>query len=318
MPGTTEDDVPTLAGRTALVTGATSGVGRRVAEGLVRRGTRTLLACRDVDAAAVVAAQLRAATPGARVEVVHLDLADLRSVSAAVDDVAAVLDAPGATGLDVLVNNAGVMAVPHREVTAQGHELQLGVNHLGHVALTAGLLPQLRRRPGARVVTVTSSVHHRAQLALDDLESERRYRAWAAYGQSKLANVLFAVELQRRSDAGGWGLLSTSAHPGLCRTRLARGGPLQGGVQPLAPIVLVGTAILGQSDRQGARPVLHAATAADVVGGGCYGPRWLFGWRGPPGPVTPSRWALDEQLAAWLWTRSEELTGVAFPAVSAP
>ena len=215
----------------------------------------------------------------------------------------------GTAGLDVLVNNAGVMAVPHREVTAQGHELQLGVNHLGHVALTAGFLPLLRRRAGARVVTVTSGcttgpssrwTTSSPSAGVPGLGGLRPVEA----GQRALRGRAPAA-LRRR----GWGLLSTSADPGLCRTRLARRGPLQGGVQPLAPIVLVGTAILGQSDRQGARPVLHAATAADVVGGGGYGPRWLFGWRGPPGPVTPSRWALDEQLAAWLWTRSEEPPG---------
>jgi NAD(P)-dependent dehydrogenase (short-subunit alcohol dehydrogenase family) len=283
-------------------------VGREVALGLARRGATVLVACRrpadgDAAAAAVDAA-------GGRGVPIALDLADLASVARASEAVAA------ATGqLDVAVLNAGVMAVPQWRTTAQGFELQLGVNHLGHVALAGRLLPLLRARPGSRVVAVTSLIHHRAQLALDDLQLRRRYRPWAAYAQSKLANVLFGLELDRRSRAGGWGVAGVVAHPGISRTHLARNGPLLGRPNPFGLVVAAGSVVVGQGAARGAQPLLQAAVGEGVEGGSCWGPGWPGEVAGPPARVEPSVWGRDEQLAAWLWDRTEELTGVRWPAV---
>jgi len=309
VPAWTAADVPSLEGRVALVTGPTSGIGREVTRVLARRGAHVLLACRDVAAGEALAAELRGGRGPARgrADVVPLDLADLRRVEQAAARTRDLVDA-----LDVVVLNAGVMGVPQRRTTAQGFELQLGVNHLGHVALVAHLLPLVLRRPPARVVTVTSASHRLVGLDVDDLRASGRYRPWVAYARSKLANVLFALELDRRARAAGRDLVSVAAHPGVTRTRLGRRGPLQGLPGPVGVVVAAGSRVVGQSARRGALPLLYAATAPGVAGGACYGPGGPFELVGGPVAVTPSARALDEELAARVWRWSEEAVGVTF------
>jgi NAD(P)-dependent dehydrogenase (short-subunit alcohol dehydrogenase family) len=306
MPAWTAAEIPDQSGRTAVVTGANSGLGFNVALELARRGARVVLACRDVDRAEESANRVRAQAPAAEVAIERLDLAELGSVRAA----AAALDARLPEGLDLLVNNAGVMALPHR-TTADGFEMQLGTNHLGHFALTGLLLGALRRRPEPRVVTVSSGAHRMGHIAFDDLQSERRYRRWRAYGQSKLANLLFAFELQRRADAAGLPLRSLAAHPGYAATNLqTRAGRMTGNrVDELANRLL--NAVVAQSDAQGALPLLYAATA-DLPGGSYVGPDGPFELRGHPKLVGASGAARDTEAARRLWAASEELTGVHF------
>lgn len=291
----TTDDVADQRGRTALVTGANAGLGFEVAVGLARAGARVLLACRDAGRGGAAADAVRLAAPGADVAVRSLDLADLASVRALA---AAVGDGEGR--LDLLVANAGVMAVDEGR-TVDGFEVHLGVNHLGHVALTAGLLPTLAASPGSRVVVVTSLGHRAGRLHRDDLMLERRYRPWTAYLQSKLANLLFVAELDRRLSEAGSATAALAAHPGLAGTELGRGGagPAMGDL----PLVT-------QSAAAGARPLLRAATDPAAVGGELYGPRWLV--RGAPRRETPSRRARRRDDARWLWDRSVELTGASF------
>jgi NAD(P)-dependent dehydrogenase (short-subunit alcohol dehydrogenase family) len=217
-------------------------------------------------------------------------------------------------GRDLLVNNAGVMAVPRRQVTAQGFELQFGTNHLGHFALTGRLLPALLGRPGSRVVTVSSIVHRFGSIRLDDLQGEHGYGRWRTYSQSKLANALFTVELDRRLRAAGAVTISVGAHPGYTSTGLMHSGPRRGGGGVFAHVMGLAAPLTGQPAAQGALPVLRAATDPGARGGDYYGPRGLAGSRGAPRRVRYARAAYDEQLARRLWRASEELTGVSFPA----
>jgi NAD(P)-dependent dehydrogenase (short-subunit alcohol dehydrogenase family) len=210
-------------------------------------------------------------------------------------------------GLDLLINNAGVMAPPRRE-TSDGFELQLGTNYLGHFALTGQLIGAMRDRPGARVVTVSSNAHKMGRIDFEDLQSERRYRRWGAYAQSKLADLLFALELDRRLRAAGWLLESLAAHPGYAATNLQTAAP------PLldALVMRVSNVLLAQSADAGALPVLYAATQPDLEGGTYVGPDGLGEFRGHPHIATPSAGACDADVAARLWSVSEELTGVRF------
>ncbi|WP_449062317.1 oxidoreductase, partial [Planomonospora algeriensis] len=256
-------DIPDLTGRNAVVTGASEGVGFHTALELARHGARVVLASRDRDRGEAAAARIRAETGGGAAEWLALDLGDLASI----DRFAAGFTAArgGPEGLDLLVNNAGVMALP-RQTTADGFERQFGVNHLGHFALTGLLLPELLARPGARVVTVTSGLHRSGRMDFDDLMGERRYGKFSAYTQSKLANVLFALELHRRATTAGTGLLSVIAHPGVARTNLARtGNPLRGLLVTLAKLP-------AQPAATGALPQLYAAAAPGVGGGDFFGP----------------------------------------------
>jgi NAD(P)-dependent dehydrogenase (short-subunit alcohol dehydrogenase family) len=216
--------------------------------------------------------------------------------------------------VDILVNNAGVMALP-RQVTVDGYERQFATNHLGHFALTGGLLPALRRQPGARVVTVSSAVAHVGRIDFDDLQGERRYWRWVAYAQSKLANLLFAFELDRRAVAAGASLVSVAAHPGFAATNLQAASPRRQGHRWRAAAVGFGARLVGQSAANGALPLLYAATAPGVRGGDYYGPSGPTSMRGHPGMVAPPRRALDPELAARLWAASEALTGVAIDGV---
>ena len=305
LAGWAAADMPGQAGRTALVTGANSGIGFQAAVELARHGAVVLMACRDARRGADARDALVRQVPAATAELVALDLADLDSVARLAGRVAE---------LDLLVNNAGVMAVPRRHVTAQGFELQFGTNHLGHFALTMRLLPALLGRPGSRVVTVSSIVHRFGSIRLDDLQSERGYGRWRAYSQSKLANALFALELDRRLRASGAVTVSVGAHPGYTSTGLMHSGPQLGGGGFFAQVMALAAPLTGQSAAQGALPVLRAATDPGVRGGDYYGPRGLAGSRGAPHRIRYARRAYDEQLARRLWQASETLTSTAFPA----
>jgi NAD(P)-dependent dehydrogenase (short-subunit alcohol dehydrogenase family) len=285
----TAADIPDQTGRTYIVTGANSGLGAETARALAKSGASVVLACRNVEKGAAAAATM----PG-DVRVRRLDLADLASVRAFAGD----------TGpFDVLINNAGVMAVPLRR-TADGFESQIGTNFLGHFALTLQLLPVL----ADRVVTVSSNAHRWGRIDVDDLNwHRRRYRRWLAYGQSKLADLMFAYELQRRLQAAGSTLRSVAAHPGYAATEL------QSGTGSRADrIMSLGNRLIAQSAERGALPTLYAATMPDVRGGEYWGPDGPGELVGHPTRVGSSRSSRDGRTAVRLWGRAEELTGVAF------
>jgi NAD(P)-dependent dehydrogenase (short-subunit alcohol dehydrogenase family) len=307
--GTPTGSPDDLSGRRFLVTGANSGIGEAATRDVARRGAHVVLACRDTGRGRAAAGRIRAAHPGASVEVGELDLASLASVRA-------FAEAQLADGnpLDVLVNNAGVMAVPRR-ITEDGFELQLATNHLGHVALTARLLPALLAAPAPRVVTVASLAHKFGAINLADLQYEHDYDKRKAYGRSKLANLLFAFELQRRASAAGLPLLSVAAHPGLAASNLSLAGPaMSGSALGRAVGAVAGRVynLLSQSADKGARPTIAAATWPDVKPGGYYGPSGPGEIFGSATEVTASPAAHDETAARLLWEASEQLTGVDF------
>ena len=305
-PTWTVADVPPLDGATAVVTGANSGIGFPVARELARAGATTVLAVRDPGRGAAARDRILAAAPGASVAVVRLDLAELASVRRAA---AEILDRH--PRIDVLVDNAGIMATPRR-ITADGFELQLATNHLGHFALTGLLLPALSAAPSARVVTVTSYYARRGRVELSDLDRERRYRPFDAYAQSKLANLLFAVELDRRARAAGLPLASVAAHPGWAATNLQTAGPRMAGSKSRERGARLLNRWLAQSDEDGALPTLRAAVDPDVQGGEFYGPGGGFGIRGAPVRIDVYPGARDPRLAADLWAVSEQRTGVTY------
>ena len=312
--GWTTRDIPDQSGRTALITGGNSGLGYQAVLQLARKGARVLLAARDRARGAAALERLAAEAPASNAELAQLDLADLACIERFS---AALLD--GGQGLNLLINNAGVMAIPHRETTAQGYERQFGTNHLGHFALTGRLLPALARRPGSRVVTVSSNRHKGVNgIDFDDLQGERRYRPWRAYDQSKLANAMFVLELDRRLRAAGLDILSVGAHPGFAATKLQVTGPRSGGTSLVARAMGLATRLFAQPAGDGVLPVLYAATAANVHGGEYFGPDGPGEMRGHhPKQVSFSRAAHDEAAAARLWAVSEELTGVTFEALTA-
>ncbi len=296
-----EADIPDQSGRIALVTGANSGLGLETARALAQGGATVLLACRQRSRGEAVRQQL---LPLARagLEVIDLDLADLASVAAAASQVQREFGR-----LDLLINNAGVMAPPRR-LSRDGHELQFAVNHLGHFALTTALLPLLKQQAGARVVTVSSGAHYFGRIAFDDLQGERRYDPWTAYSQSKLANVMMALQLQEQLVAAGSSTLSIAAHPGLARTNLqpssvaAKGSWIEGlAYRLLDPLF--------QSAAMGALPQLHAAVAPDARGGALYGPDGLANLGGWPVACKIAEAALDGSQRRRLWQASEELCG---------
>jgi NAD(P)-dependent dehydrogenase (short-subunit alcohol dehydrogenase family) len=299
-------DIPDLTGRSIIVTGANSGIGLEAATSLAAHGALVTLAVRDVGRGNSAAEQIRAAAPDPQVEVARLDLADLASVR----EFAAVWTAAHPDGLDVLVNNAGVMAIPRRE-TADGFEMQLGTNHLGHFALTGLLVGSLR--PAGRVVTVSSGAHRFGRMDFDDLQSARSYQKWRVYGQSKLANILFALELHRRAEAAGADLRSIAVHPGYAATNLQSVGPQMSGSRVGASMMSLANRVLAQSAEAGAWPTLMAATDPSVPSGTYIGPTGFMGQRGTPGFETPSEAARDVDSARRLWDMSTELTGVTYP-----
>jgi NAD(P)-dependent dehydrogenase (short-subunit alcohol dehydrogenase family) len=303
----TTADIPDLTGRTAVVTGANSGIGFVAAVELARHGAAVTLATRDPGRGADALARLRSEVPGADAELGRLDLADLGSVRAF---------AAGyrPDGLDLLVNNAGVMAVPLRR-TADGFESQFGTNHLGHFALTGLLLPRLLARPGARVVTVTSGAHRVGRIDFADLDAHGRYHKWPAYSQSKLANLLFTFELQRRADAAGIELLALAAHPGYAATNLQTAGPRLAGSRLMERSMEALTRVVAQPAQGGALPTLRAATDPALHGGEVFGPDGFLELRGAPKQVAVSRRARDRGVAERLWQVSEEKTGVRYAAL---
>jgi NAD(P)-dependent dehydrogenase (short-subunit alcohol dehydrogenase family) len=298
--------MPDQAGRTVLVTGASSGLGLRSAEALAARGARVLMACRNETKAAAAREQVASGASGPPPEVVLLDLADLSSVRAGAEKVAGSVDR-----LDVLMNNAGVMAVPLSR-TADGFEMQFGTNHLGHFALTGLLLPLLGQAPAPRVVTTSSHMHRSGRIAWDDLAAERRYRRWPVYSRTKLANLLFAYELDRRARQAGSNLLSVAAHPGYAATHLQLAGSEQSGRRLTARVMSLGNHLIAQTDAMGALPQLYAATAPGVEGGQYLGPDRFFQLRGHPTKVSSSRRSRDPEAARRLWQVSQELTGVQY------
>lgn len=295
--------MPPQAGRTAIVTG-TGGLGFEDALALARAGADVIVAGRNPEKGAAALARIRRAVPNATVAFEPLDLARLASVAAFAERVAGSRDR-----IDLLINNAAVMTPPTRQVSADGYELQFATNHLGHVAITARLLPLLHRASAPRVVSLSSVAARGGSLAFDDLQAERAYRPMAAYSQSKLACLMFALELQRRSEAGGWGLTSLAAHPGIARTDLLPNGA---GPRSLAGLARTYLWFLFQPADRAALPALYAATALQAAGGAYYGPVHLSETRGAPGPARIPAQALDEAAATRLWDVSERLAGVRF------
>jgi len=298
----TAADMPAQHGRTAVVTGANTGIGFEAAVVLAQHGAATVLACRDAGKGQAAAARLAAAAPAADVSVVLLDLASLASVRAAAAQILA-----RRQRLDLLINNAGLMWPPYG-TTADGFELQFGTNHLGHFALTGLLLPAMLAAPGSRVVTVSSNVHRAGWIDFADLQSRQRYGRLAAYAQSKLANLLFTYELQRRLSAAGAPAAALAAHPGVAFTDLTR--VLPGPVRS-ANLALGG--LFTQSASMGALPVLRAATDPAAAGGEYYGPGGRGQLKGYPVRVSSSARSHDQGAQRRLWAESQRLTGVSYP-----
>jgi len=297
----TADRIGDQSGRVAVVTGANTGVGFEVATALARGGATVVLACRDLDRAKHAAGRITAETPGAQVRIQELDLASLGSVRRAAAQLKE--DFPR---IDLLVDNAGVMWIP-RQVTEDGFERHLAVNHLGHFALTGLILPALTATPGSRVVVLSSPAHRRGAIDFEDLHSTRGYRPMKAYAQSKLANLLFAYELHRRLQSAGAPTIALAAHPGGARSELNRTMPraFRGASWGLA------RPITHSADR-GALAILRAAVDPEARGGQYYGPTGRFEFKGDPGVVTSTPLSHDSELQRRLWERSEELTGVTY------
>jgi NAD(P)-dependent dehydrogenase (short-subunit alcohol dehydrogenase family) len=305
----TADDIPDLSGKTIIVTGGNSGIGYEAAVMLARKRADVILACRSMDKAAQAAVQIARADASASVKTMHLDLASLASVRAFADEFRS-----SHKRLDVLCNNAGVMALPYRK-TADGFEMQFGTNHLGHFALTGLLLEVLLATPNARVVTVSSTGHRMGRIRFDDLQWEHGYRKWLAYAQSKLANLLFAFELQRKADTVGAKLLSVACHPGYAATNLQAAGPRMEGSSLRETMMALGNRLFSQSAAMGALPTVYAAVAPQVQGGDYIGPDGFAQQSGFPVKVGCSSLARDREAAARLWEISERLTGVHYAAL---
>jgi NAD(P)-dependent dehydrogenase (short-subunit alcohol dehydrogenase family) len=299
-----------LADRVALVTGANSGLGLEVSKWLAAGGARVLLGCRSADRAAEAIASIRAVHPEAKVEHVPLDLASLTSVRAAAERVSATC-----SKLDLLINNAGLMAIP-RATTEDGFEMQLGVNHFGHFALTGRLLGVLLAAPAARVVTVTSLAHRMGRIRFEDLDSAARYRKWDAYGQSKLANLLFAIELHRKLLVARAPAMSVACHPGYAATNLQAVGPQLEGSALMGRLMRLSNALFAQSAARGAQCLEFAATASELRGGECIGPSGPFQAFGAPQEVGVRKLAQNPRLGARLWSVSVERTGVGYEALA--
>lgn len=297
MTNWTFRDVPDLTGRTAIVTGANTGIGLETARMLALKGASVVLACRNPEKGAAALARIQAENPKGRTSLAALDLSDLDSVTAFASAFASEHER-----LDLLVNNAGVM-VPPLGRTRQGFELQFGTNHVGHFALTGRLLPLVLRTPGSRVVVVSSTAQNFGRIDFDDLNWERRpYRATEAYSQSKLATMMFALELHRRLRRAGANVRAVAAHPGWTATDLQR----------TAGLVRVFNPLFAMKSEDGALPTMRAATAPEAESGSFWGPSRFFELNGPPAPARIPKRAQDEAVAARLWEVSEKLAGVTF------
>jgi len=298
----TQAEIPSQLGKTAVVTGSTGGLGYEMVLALAKAGADIILTGRDDRKGQSALDKISREVIGARIRYEHLDLASLASIA----DFAQRMQVR--QSLDLLINNAGVMALPRRQTTADGFEMQFGTNYLGHFALTARLMPLLRRSSGPRVVSVSSLAHRTGSIDFGDLQGTRLYSPWKAYGQSKLACLMFALELQRRSDAAGWNLTSDAAHPGFSRTNLFASGP--GGLLSVATDFAA--PFFGHSAADGARPILFAATSPQAKPGAYYGPGGFGELRGAPAPALIMPRARDAATAARLWDVSEKLTGTSF------
>jgi NAD(P)-dependent dehydrogenase (short-subunit alcohol dehydrogenase family) len=300
----TTQDIPPQQGRKVVITGATGGLGYETALALAKAGADVLMTGRNEAKGKDALARVKATVPGAKVRYAHLDLADLASVEAFAGQLAGEWEA-----IDLLVNNAGVMTPPTRHETADGFELQFGTNYLGHFALTGLLLKNLISVDGSRIVVVSSNAHKLGgEIHFDDLQWERRYNRGAAYAQSKLANLMFCYELQRRLAAADVPTIAVAAHPGYTDSELIRHV-----WKPVVPLMRLFGPVVGQDPAKGALPQLLAATDPQVRGGQYWGPRGLFELKGYPKLVTASAKARDEAVQKRLWTVAEELTGVTFP-----
>jgi NAD(P)-dependent dehydrogenase (short-subunit alcohol dehydrogenase family) len=304
--------VPDQTGKLIVVTGANSGTGQEAARRLAGAGARVVLAVRTVAKGERAKAGILARQPGAQLEVRRIDLADLASVQEFADGLIA-----DGTPVDVLVNNAGVMAPPARMTTADGFELQFGSNFLGPFALTMRLLPLVLAAPAPRVVTMSSGVASYGRIRFDDLQSERGYRPNLAYAQSKLADLMMTLHLADLAVREGWNLLSAGAHPGFTRTNLQTAGASLGRDKPKRTPFNSFSPVPSQDVEQGAEPLLYAAADPGAVSGGYYRPGRWFGLVGPTATVRPPRRARDAATAARLWAEAEQLTGVAVPAGAA-
>lgn len=302
----TAEQISSQAGRVAVVTGANSGIGWETANELARVGAHVVLACRDPKRGADAVARIRQQLPQASVELRSLDVSSLASVRAFADELP--LDR-----IDLLINNAGVMAIPRR-LTVDGFEMQFGTNHLGHFALTGLLIGRIA--DGGRVVNVSSNAHRLARMSFDDLMGEKRYSEWGNYGQSKLANLLFTAELNRRLQASARSVLSVACHPGYADTNLVAVGPQMKQAGFVEKVMVGFTSVFAQSALMGALPTLYAAVADDVQGDDYIGPGGLLSYRGYPKKVGRSKAARDEAAARRLWEVSVALTGVGFEALA--
>lgn len=301
----TTNDIPDLSGRRAIVTGATGGLGLETALVLADKGAEVVLAARNPTKGAEAERLIRARHPNADVRFDLLDLASLASVQAFADR-----HLETGRSIDILIDNAGIMALPTRQTTVDGFEMQLGANYLSHFALVGRLLPLLTAAK-ARVVQLSSVAHRSGHIRLDDLNYQTGYGPWTVYQQSKLAMLMFALELQRCSDADGWGLTSVAAHPGFARTDLiANGHAGKPGLFARGARLL--EAVLSHSAADGALPILMAATLPKATPGGYYGPTGFQEMKGPPGVAVIKRQARDADVARRLWAESERLTGVRY------
>jgi NAD(P)-dependent dehydrogenase (short-subunit alcohol dehydrogenase family) len=308
MSDFTANAIPSQSGRIAVITGATSGIGYETAKALAGAGARVIIASRNEKKAAEVLAEIRGVYPGREVSFEPLDLSSLSSVAECAARIAAAVPQ-----IDMLINNAGVMAIPTRHETIDGFEMQLGANYFGHFAFDLRLMPKVLAAPSPRVVTVSSLAHRSGRIHFDDMQLKKGYTPWKAYAQSKLATLLFSLELDRRAKAEGWNLTSNAAHPGYSVTGLQSTGPRVGREDKPALLERFGKLIepfMSQSAAAGALPTLYAATSPDAAGGVMYGPNGFYELKGPPTLAKIVPRALDQNTWRRLWEISEQLTGV--------
>lgn len=300
----TVENISDQRGKVAIITGANSGIGFEAARALAQKGAQVVMACRDEKRGNDAAETIRREEVAGEVEMMILDLGDLASVRRFVENFA-----QRHAQVDILLNNAGIMRIPYRQ-TADGFEMQFGVNHLGHFALTGLLLPVIARTPQARVVTVSSSLHHSGHINFADLNARTNYDKGAAYSQAKVANLLFAYELQRKFVEHGFDAISVGAHPGYSATNLQFVGPQMENSRLMNLVMSFSNRVIAQSAAMGALPLLYAATAPDVKGGEYFGPDGMGESRGYPHRVVSSAESHNQEIARRLWSVSEEMTGV--------